>query len=103
MIYDLIEEINAQVTEYIGNNMKMCSAEDLGLDIRCGSRFYVNEDGIAVSNGNRRALEYYGGFEYIQSDCVESAGNYTFYLVEDERVRDHVETYFESQGLCTSE
>jgi len=103
MIYDVIQEANYLVMDHINANMKVCGPHDLGLDPRAGGTFYVSEDGIGIKNTNRGSLEYYGGFEYVRDDCVLSAGDYTFYLAEDDRVRDHIETYFESEGLCTSE
>lgn len=103
MIYDMIEEVSNVAMDFINENMKACGPLDLGLDPRAGGTFYVGEDGIAIRSGNRRALDYYGGFEYVPSDCVHVIGNYTFYLAEDSRVADHIETYLESKGLCTTE
>ena len=103
MIYDMIEEANYLAMDYINENMKVRGPHELGLDPRAGGTFYVSEDGIGIKNVNRGSLEYYGGFEYVRKDCVFSLGDYTFYLAEDDRVRDHIETYFESEGLCTSE
>jgi len=103
MIYGLFEEANGLAMDYINDNMKVCGPLDLGLDPRSAGTFYVSEDGIAINSYNRRNLDYYGGFEYVNNDCVLVIGEYTFYLAEDSRVADHIETYFESEGLCSTE
>ena len=103
MIYGLFEEANGLAMDYINDNMKVCGPLDLGLDPRSAGTFYVSEDGIAINSYNRRNLDYYGGFEYVNNDCVLVIGEYTFYLSEDSRVADHIETYFESEGLCSAE
>ena len=94
-LYDMMEDVNSQVKFYIDHNMKRCTPEELGLDIRSGRELFVSEDGIAVHNGNRSTLDYYGGFEYVNKGCVQSLGNYTFYLVDNDRILGCVEEYFE--------
>lgn len=94
-LYDMMEEVNSQVKFYIEQNMKRCTPEELGLDPRSCRTLFVSEDGIAVHNGNRSTLDYYGGFEYVERECVQSLGNYTFYLADDNRVFGHVQDYFE--------
>ena len=96
MLYDLIEKIEIVVDDYVFENMKECDPKDLGLDSRCGGPVFVNEDGIAVPKGARKYIEYYGGFEYIDNEYVEEVGPYVFYLAEDDRVADHLDTYYSS-------
>ena len=96
-INDLREEIESRVEEIIDFYTEV-QPEDLGLDRRAAYRLYVNEDYIAVQNRDRRTLDYYGGFEYVDSESVFTLGNYTFYSRDDERVNDHLETYFEKEA-----
>lgn len=101
-IHSMIDEVNDMVLRTVRENMEVTSADKLGLDIRAGYRLFVNEDFIAVE-GDGHLLDYYGGFEYVSKDCVTVIGDYKFYSADDDRVRDHIESYFESQGLCESE
>ncbi len=95
-IDDLRDEIDSRVEEII-DSYQEAIPEDLGLDRRSAYRLYVNEDYIAVSSGDRRTLDYYGGFEYVDSDCVFTLGNYTFYGRNDSRVEGHLNTFFEKE------
>lgn len=101
-IHSMIDEVNDMVRRTVRETMEVTSADKMGLDRRAGYTLFVNEDFIAVE-GDGHMLDYYGGFEYVDKDCVTVMGDYKFYSADDERVRDHIETYFESQGLCESE
>ena len=71
------------------------SADALGLDYRCGSiHISVDEDFIAVNS--TYSIEYYGGFEYIDSDYKSTIGHITFYSGEHSRVRDAIDYYKEN-------
>jgi len=91
---DMIDCINEVVERNIRSNFEQTSAVKLGLDIRAGYRIFVNRDYIATSN--RRELDYYGGFEYVDRDSVTVIGDYTFYDSNDERVSDCIEAFYES-------
>ncbi len=82
-------------TELDSEKYTLIRAENIGLDRRA-SVVYVSEDGIVVHNRYRQALEYYGGFEYVDKDYVITVGEYTFYAVEDNRVASAVQFYFNS-------
>jgi len=97
MLYDMLERFNTEVKQYIDENMTVCTAESMGLDKRAGYHLYVSEDGIAVHERSRRSLEYYGGFEYVDRECVQTMGNYTFYLVDDDQVYDCVHEYMNKE------
>jgi hypothetical protein len=81
-IEDLRDQINALVQEQL-KETKTVSAEQLGLDPRAGYRLYVPTDEaetfIAVKKDNRHALDYYGGFEYIDKEYIFELGDYVFY------------------------
>lgn len=65
-------------------------ADALGLDFRCGT-LWVGDDWICTTD--RRGLDYYGGFEYIEKDYITSIGRYTIYSAEHQRVADCLEYY----------
>lgn len=95
MIYELLSEINTKVEELIENEFQEVTPEEVGLDTRAAYRLFINEEFIAVSKGNRRNLDYYGGFEYVDEEYITVIGDMVFYSAEDERVRDHLAEYYE--------
>ncbi len=97
-IYDLIDTVEEKTRRFVNDNMDPVSATELGLDQRCG-RMFVNEDGIAVDKDTDRRLQYYGGFEYVDKDYRHELGDFVFYTVDDDRVRDHVEGYFAEEEV----
>lgn len=98
-MYQLLQEINIMVDDELADNYSYISAKDVGLDTRAG-RFYISEDGIAVSKSYRSALEYYGGFEYVDKDYVITVGDYTFYASEDNRVAGTVSAWLDNVVLA---
>lgn len=86
--YELQDTVWNMTRDYVLDECVIVKPEELGLDRRCG-KIYVNteDEVIAVHKDNRRNIEYYGGFEYIDSSCVECAGDYVFYT-EHQRVEE---------------
>ena len=99
----MIDEIQYAVERHV-QGLRRVSANDLGLDIRCG-RAYIgeNNDCIIVDDANARSFNYYGGFEYIEGEDVRKLGDYVIYIDTSERVRDALEALMEKDGLCESE
>ena len=94
MLYKLMNEINAKVEELIDEEFREVTPKEIGLDPRAGYNLFINEDYIAVSKGNRRTLDYYGGFEYVDEEHVTVLGDMVFYSADDERVQDHLDEFF---------
>lgn len=86
-LYDLeekIEEYQEKIAHEVGiffSNVDEVNASEVGLDRRCGNVF-VGSDFIAVRELNKRSIEYYGGFEYINRDHVKQIGEYVIYNLE---------------------
>ena len=55
----------------------------------------VADDFVAVSGGGS-SINYYGGFEYIDSDYITTIGHMTFYSGETSRVEDCIRHYIEN-------
>ena len=95
-IYGLQHSIEQTVEQFLkDSNAVLIGAhglEELGLDFRCG-RIYVSVDGDFVAACNSRSIEYYGGWEYIDSEFKFDAGDYRFYDREADRV-DRVIQYY---------
>ena len=100
---DLADEVQDMVERQV-MGMRRVSATELGLDQRCGFA-YVDEDMecIVVDSTRARSFDYYGGFEYIDSDDKRSLGDYVIYMNTSERVSDALESLMERDGLCESE
>ena len=94
MLHELISEINSKVEGLIDEEFREVTPKEVGLDTRAGYRLFINEDFIAVSRGNRRTLDYYGGFEYVDEEHITVLGDMVFYSSDDERVQDHLNEFF---------
>lgn len=87
-------ELNKKVEAIIDEEFREVTPKEVGLDPRAGYNIFINEDYIAVSKGNRRTLDYYGGFEYVDEEHVTVLGDMVFYSADDERVQDHLDEFF---------
>ena len=94
MLHELISEINSKVEGLIDEEFREVTPKEVGLDSRAGYRLFINEDYIAVGRGNRRTLDYYGGFEYVDEEHVTVLGDMVFYSADDERVQGHLDEFF---------
>ena len=95
-LFKLIDEVTELTDSFVGSNMQMVPANQLGLDIRCG-KVFVSPDCIAIHKGNDRTLQYYGGFEYVDKDYRYEFGDYVFYSAEEGRVQGHLETFLNAE------
>ena len=91
---ELLSEMNSKVEGLIDEEFREVTPKEIGLDTRAGYRLFINEDYIAVSRGNRRSLDYYGGFEYVDEEHITVLGDMVFYSSDDERVQDHLNEFF---------
>ena len=98
----MLDEVSYMVERHVAG-LRRVNASELGLDMRCG-RAYVSENmDCIVVDGDARSYNYYGGFEYIDSEDKRSLGDYTFFMDTSERVREALECLMEKDGLCESE
>ena len=97
-IYGLQHSIEQTVEQFLKDSNAVeigaHGLDDLGLDFRCG-RIYVSVDGDFVAASNARSIEYYGGWEYIDSEFKFDAGDYRFYDREANRVDAVIQYYRE--------
>ena len=92
-MWELQEQIEQFVDQYFEDSSgHRVSAEDVGLDPRSGYLYISIEEGWIASR-NTRLLEYYGGFEYIDSGYRVNVGGMTFYSADHSRVADAIEYY----------
>ena len=93
MLYDVVYDAEQAMAQYLEENGTLVSACDVGLDPRAGM-LYVTDDAIVV-RGRTGSLEYYGGFEYVDSELTAQVGEYKVYFADDERVAGCLELYRE--------
>jgi len=90
-INELIDEVNEQISDFIEDQMVRIDPVQARLDERVGARIFINDDCIAVPKSCDRTMQYYGGFEYVDSEYRVEMADYVFYLAEDSRVQSHIE------------
>lgn len=102
-IMDLADEVQDMVENYV-YGMRRVSATELGLDQRCGFA-YVDDamECIVVDDARARSFNYYGGFEYVDSEDKRTLGDYTIYFNTSSRISDALESLMERDGLCKEE
>lgn len=87
----LTDQVDELVDEFIDGAIKVPHDEVIKrthLDPRAlGSYIWISEDFVAIKKFGCNALDYYGGFEYIDKDCRYTLGDYVFYSADDERVQ----------------
>ena len=95
-MYKLEQTIEEAVQKYIKESdcveIGSLGLEEIGLDFRCG-RILISVDEGFVAACNPRSIEYYGGWEYIDSEYKLDAGDYRFYDRDANRV-DAVIRYY---------
>lgn len=91
-VIDFLEQVQHEAAQLIEPSLEEISADDLGIDPRVGPLYVTKDKDAIVKRGSTRMLEYYGGFEYIDSEDKVEVGNFTFYLESSNRVREHLDT-----------
>jgi hypothetical protein len=95
-MWEIDEKINDLIEQIVGGpDVIMINAEDIGLDYRSGN-VYISVENDYVASASARSIEYYGGFEYIDSEYTTALGHIKFYSGEHSRVRDAIEYYKEN-------
>lgn len=82
------DEQKLVVAKYIDSNFTRVNAAQLGLDSRAGYCLYVNDEAVAVSTKDVMLLDYYAGFEYVDSSSRHESCGFVFYTHDDNRVRN---------------
>ena len=97
---DMLDAINEVVERNIHECFERTNGNDVGLDMRVGT-LYINTQDRVIASNNQRSLEYYGGFEYIDKDMVQTVGDWTFY--QGDRVDDCIDTYEQVEDMEDAE
>ena len=88
MDWNAIQDALSELDQQIADSVTPHKAEDAGLDCRCGM-IYLVEDFLATRD--RRLLDYYGGFEYVDPEYIQQVGSWTLYSIENDRVLAAIE------------
>jgi hypothetical protein len=95
-VLELMQGLEDQIRNTV-SGLPQVRAEDLGLDRRAAYSIWVDEDVIIVSKNEDRTLQYYGGFEYVDSSARMECGDYVIYSDSDSRVYDCLDYYRETE------
>lgn len=100
MLNELEEMIDNFMVRVV-SEAKEVTAADMGLDHRAGHEFFVSDclRYIFAKNRNVRTLDYYGGFEYVDSSCRNTIGEWTFYSADDQRVAEAIDHVLELEEV----
>jgi len=91
-IMDIMDEANSKMAERLAELPKI-KGEDVGLDNRSG-RFWIDTEESLIITRVGSSIEYYGGFEYVDSEDKTIFGDYVVYHNGD-RVEDAIAYYVE--------
>ena len=95
-MYKLLEMIENAVDQYIKESdvveIGALGLQELGLDFRCG-RILISVDGNFIAASSPSSIEYYGGWEYIDSEFKLDTPSYRFYDGEANRVYSTIKCY----------
>jgi hypothetical protein len=95
-MWEIDEKINDLIEQIVGGpDVVKINAEDAGLDCRSGT-VYISVQNDFIASASIGSIEYYGGFEYIDSEYTTSLGHIKFYSGETSRVRNAIEYYIEN-------
>jgi hypothetical protein len=92
----LVQDLETQIRNTVAA-LPEVRAEDLGLDRRAAYTIWVDDDALIVSKNEDRTLQYFGGFEYVDSRSRIEVGDYVIYTDDDSRVYDCLDYYRETE------
>lgn len=94
-VLELVQDLDDQIRMTV-RELPYVPAEELGLDRRAGYRLWIDEDAIIVNKNDDRVLQYYGGFEYVDTNARIECGDYVIYTNDDSRVQDCLDFFYEN-------
>lgn len=97
MFGELLDTIENAVNEQL-DKMDIIRAADIGWDTRGAYEFHASEDGIAIANHLLGSALYYNGLEYVDQSNRFTAGDYTFFSVEANRILELI-TMLKDRGM----
>lgn len=95
----LTDRVDELVHDFIDGAIKVPHDEVIKrarLDPRAfRSCIWIGEDFVAIKKFACNALDYYGGFEYVDKDYRYTLGDYVFYSADDERVQSLLDDFLD--------
>ena len=97
MLSETIINLLRQIDEQIENNTVEVPAVKLGLDYRCAKLLvdFESKD-IYCRRHDRQRLNYYGGFEYVDSEHITEIGDYVLFNNDSPRVQRCFAAFYET-------
>ena len=88
-MWELEQQVEELVNKYLEESGAVrVYAPAVGLDRRCGYVYVILEEDTIAVKGSTGSIDYYGGFEYMDSCYRTTIGDVTFYSGEVDRVSD---------------
>jgi hypothetical protein len=100
---DILTFANEHVELLLETNFTKIKPEDCGLDTRTAYKLWIGDDGIVIRKSDSRTANYYGGFEYVNKEDIDSVGDYILYTVNSDRIAGHVDEWACSLESDTAE
>jgi hypothetical protein len=97
-VFDIIEECSDRIDVAV-RAMRSGRADEFGLDRRSASLIFTDGEIIVVHESDDRSLQYYGGFEYIDSEFRLHMGQWVIYMRDDDRVQDCIDAFYEKEEV----
>ena len=76
-LHMLTDTVNQIVDKYL-KNMDSIIPSEYNIDRQCGNIMWINTESIAIKKKDKDRFWYYGGFEYVNKDCITEIGDYIF-------------------------
>ena len=93
-VHELNEEINRRIEERLEEEgFEQATKANVNLDSRaiCADMWRSPRCIVVKGKYAIRALEYYGGFEYIDEEDTAACGDYKFFFATNDRVEEALE------------
>jgi len=106
-IDDINDALNELFEEQIMpdlNTITPTQRQSCGLDTRAiPPSLMYSKNMIVVPSNNRGSLDYYGGFEYVDKECITQVGDYVIYSSDDDRVNELIDSLYNIAGEVVSD
>ena len=90
---EVLENVNTSIKHALDETNRV-NADRFGLDPRAGRAYVLLDEQLIVVESNYiRTFDYYGGFEYVDSESRQVYGDYTVFSCDDDRIAKAIEMF----------
>ncbi len=91
-MFDLINNINKQISTKLAEQFHQVTPSSLGLDDRSTSKLWANSTGVVIPKSYKANFDYYAAAQYVDDAHVHVIGGYVFYSSDDSRVSGWIDS-----------